>query len=143
MTDFVPFVQAYQFEDLSWDLTPPEGGFVQPGTLDLTAFSSAQHYPNGFIKSGCVLGKITATGLYGPYLDAASDGRTTATGLLRASVPVTHLIGGAARTKMGVAQLVHGVVSVGALPYTVGNAALGGYIDADCQANLPLIYWAA
>jgi hypothetical protein len=143
MTDFVPFVQAYQFEDLSWDLTPPENAFVQSGTLDVSLLTQAQHFANGYLKSGFILGKVTTGGLLGPYLDAAVDGRTKAIGVLRASVPITHLVGGANRTKVGVSFLVHGMVSVSALPYTSGNAAGGGYIDANGQADLPLIYWAA
>lgn len=246
MTDFIPVVQAYQFEDLSWDYTPPEGGFVQNGTLDISKFDATTHYPNGFIKSGCLLGRVTSGGLLGPYsgraaevqtvnLGAASagtitltfdgattgniafnaaasavqtaleglpnvnpgdvtcsggalpatvnvtfggqyagkdvpqmtgtptgltggtitigtstaggtsvvDGRQTAVGVLRVSVPVTHLIGGGNRTKIGVAYLVHGIVSAAALPYTVGSQPLGGYLDAGARADLPLIYWAA
>lgn len=34
------------------------------------------------IKGGTVLGKITASGKYGPYGDALADGRETATGML-------------------------------------------------------------
>jgi hypothetical protein len=143
VTDFVPYTQAYQFEDLSWDLTPPEGGFVQSGTLDITKFDATTMFPNGYLRSGIILGKVTAGGLLGPYLDSAVDGRTTAIGVLRQSVPVTHLIGGANRAKMGVAYLVHGMVSQAALPFTVGAQPLGGYIDANGKVDLPLIYWAA
>lgn len=41
-------------------------------TLDISKFDAETHYPNGFLPSGLPLGKITATGLYGPY-DAAVD----------------------------------------------------------------------
>ncbi|WP_069752965.1 head decoration protein [Streptomyces sp. EN16] len=50
-------------------------------TLDVSKFTAGTHYPDGYIKSGIFLGKITATGLYGPYDDAASDGRQTAVGV--------------------------------------------------------------
>lgn len=144
MTDFV-VTPAFpvSFEDLSWDLTPPEGGFVISGTLDVSLLNAGQHYPNGYLKSGFVAGKVTTGGLFGPYLDSAVDGRTTAVGILRHSVPITRTVGGTNRAKLGVALLVHGYVSVAALPYTSGNAATGGFIDAAGQANLPLIYWAA
>ncbi len=36
-------------------------------TLDKSAFTEAIHYPNGYLPSGTLLGKITATGKYGPY----------------------------------------------------------------------------
>lgn len=51
-------------------------------TLDLSKFTEGTHYPSGYLPSGLVLGKVTATGKYGPYDDAAVDGRATATGLL-------------------------------------------------------------
>jgi len=51
-------------------------------TLDVSKFTAGTHYPNGFIKSGIPLGKVTATGLYGPYDNAATDGRETCVGFL-------------------------------------------------------------
>jgi hypothetical protein len=148
MTDFTVFQQpAVTFEDLSWDLTPPEGGFVFSGTVNIGAFTAGQHFPNGYLPSGAILALAT-TGTYNgylvPYLNAATAGTgDTAVGVLRASVPVTHAYGGTNRVKIGVAYLVHGVVSQARLPFTVGNAAAGGYIDAACKVDLPLIYWAA
>lgn len=41
--------------------------------LDLSLFTAAEHYPNGYIKSGYPLGKVTATGLFGPYQGDSSD----------------------------------------------------------------------
>jgi hypothetical protein len=143
MTDFSVFTQPFQFEDLSWDLTPPESGWVLGGTLDISKFTAAQHYPNGYIPSGCVLGVVTATSLLGPYLDAAVDGTNTAVGILRQSVEVTRFMGGTNRTKIGVSYLIHGLVSVAKLPFTSGNAAAGGYIDANGKADLSKIYFAA
>lgn len=145
MTEFSVTSRAVTFENLEWDYTPPEGGFVQSGTIDVASFSAAQLYPEGYLKSGLILAKSTAggnTGLLIPYLEAGTNGASTAVGVLRASVPITRFTG-VNRTKTGVAYLVHGVVSVSKLPYTVGNAALGGYLDAPARADLPLIYWAA
>lgn len=41
--------------------------------LDMSLFTSAEHYPDGYIKSGYPLGKVTATGLYGPYTGDSTD----------------------------------------------------------------------
>lgn len=57
-------------------------------TLDLNLFTAGTHFPNGFIPSGMSLGKVTATGVYGPYSDAAGDGRTTLVGHLLQDVKV-------------------------------------------------------
>lgn len=145
MTDFVVSPnQAFTFENLEWDLTPPEGSYVMGGTLDVAALNAAQHYPNGYVQSGLILARRTSDNLLVPYLDAsATAGVNTAVGVLRASVPVTRFVGNTNRAKVGVAMLVHGMVSISKLPFTVGNAAAGGYIDAAGQTDLKLIYWAA
>lgn len=141
MTDFaVSPAQAFTFENLEWDYTPQHGGFVLAGTLDVASLTSGQHYANGYVASGLVLAKRTSDGLLVPYLDAsATAGVNVAFGILRASVPVTRLVGGGNRTKIGVAVLRHGIVATNKLPFTVGNAAAGGYLDANGQADLKLI----
>ncbi|RDI65753.1 head decoration protein [Nocardia pseudobrasiliensis] len=57
----------------------------QPGrasvTLDMSKFTAAQ-LAAGSLPSGIVLGKIDATGLYGPYDPAATDGRKVPAGFL-------------------------------------------------------------
>lgn len=141
MTDISVFSRAFQAENRSWDLTPPGGAFDLGGTLSVAAFDATTMYPNGYLPSGTILAKITASGLWGPYLDAAGDGRTAAIGILSASVQMTSLSG--ALVKVGCNAIVHGKVSVAKLPFVVANQPLGGYIDANGQANLPLIYFAA
>jgi hypothetical protein len=114
---------SYQSEDRSW--LASSFGTAEPMsvTLDVSAFTAATHYPNGYIPSGTVLGKITATGLYGPYLDAASDGRQTAVGLLFASTkvpdPATTTI------DVGAAMQVRGDVVEAKLPANSGIDAAG------------------
>ena len=145
MTDFaVSPSQAFTFENLEWDLTPLNGGFVLSGTLDVASLNASQHYANGYVASGLVLAKRTSDNLLVPYLDAsATAGVNQAFGILRASVPITRFVGGGNRTKVGVAVLVHGMVSLSKLPFTSGNAAAGGYIDANGQADLRNVYFAA
>lgn len=41
------------------------------------------------LSAGTVLGKITASGKYGPYDDSAADGRQTAVGILGEDVDAT------------------------------------------------------
>lgn len=69
MTDISVASTAYQVDRRAWLLSPHGTG---PGetlsiTLDVSAFTAGTHYPDGYIPSGTPLGKITATGLYGPY----------------------------------------------------------------------------
>ncbi|WP_109523675.1 MULTISPECIES: head decoration protein [Nocardia] len=58
----------------------------QPGrisvTLDMTKFVAATQAPKGYLPSLLILGKVTATGLYGIHDSTASDGREVAAGFL-------------------------------------------------------------
>lgn len=93
-------------------------------TLDVAKFDQAKHFPAGQILSGTVLGKITASGMYGPYDNAASDGRETAVGHLYDSIAV---VAGAKR--LGAPLLDHGAVVESKLPANHG-------LDASAKADL-------
>lgn len=143
MTDIGVYTTQVQAEDLSWDLSNPGVPYVEGGTLDITLFTAAQHYPNGYIPAGTVLGKKTSGGLLGPYLDSLSNGQETAVGILRGSIQVLQP-NGTAKAKVGCAVLkAFGVVSVARLPFTSTNAAAGGYIDANGKADLTKLHFAA
>lgn len=143
MTNFqLSPTSAFTFENLEWDLTPPDGGFVRGGTLDISAFNAAQHFPEGFIKSGLVLAQRTTDQLLVPYIAGGASGAGTPFGIQRASVPVARY-GSTNRTRIGVGVLAHGVVKVSKLPYTSANAAAGGFLDAAAKTALPLILWEA
>lgn len=141
MTDIGVYTQSFQAEDLSWDLTPPHGGFDQNGVIDVSGFTAAQHYPNGYIPSGTVLAKNGAGDLV-PYLNSAADTTNTAVGILKGSITVLNP-NGTAKSKVGCAYRVHGIVSAGHLPFDSTSAAAGGYIDAAGETDLKLIYFAA
>jgi len=128
MTDISVSKTNYQTEKLSWLLD--RGGWEQESiTLDISAFTAGTHYPNGFIPSGTNLGKITASGLYGPYDNAASDGREVFRGHLGTSTKVPNP---ADTTKdAGAPLLFAGVVKESKLPATVdsaGKADVAGWI---------------
>lgn len=131
MTDISVTKTSHQVENRQW-LASPHGtdpGMTPSVTLSVAAFTEATHYPNGYVPSGTVLGKITASGLYGPYDDAASDGRQTATGILYGSLQVK------GATKVGGAAVEHGRVTQSKLPFQSGT----GSIDAAGKADLKLI----
>lgn len=92
-------------------------------TVDVTKFTQATHYPDGYLKSGIPLGKITTSGLYGPYDDAATDGRTTLVGFLYTGVEVVDHRGRVS-AKVGGSILVHGFIRTDKLPVTVDAAGL-------------------
>lgn len=142
MTDISVLNTSYQVEKRSWLLGPhgTDPGATPSITLDVSAFTAATHYPNGYFLSGIVLGRLTATGLYAPYVDAAVDGTGVAAGFLFSAVKVPNL---ADLTKdVGAALLVHGFVNPAKLP--IANAATGGgFIDTNGRTDLKLIHFSA
>jgi hypothetical protein len=64
-------------EDQSWLGSAHGTNECDPVTLNADLFLAA--FPAGIVPSGVVLGKITATGLYAPYTDAATHGAGTDT----------------------------------------------------------------
>jgi hypothetical protein len=87
-------------------------------TLDTALFTEGTHYipptlaqPRNVFLSGIPLGRITATGLYGPWDPAATDGRATFTGVLLAEVPFTP-----GSSRAGAALFWHGVIAAAHIP---------------------------
>lgn len=98
-----------------------------PITLDTSTFVANTHYPDGYFKSGIPLGKITASGLYGPYDNAAVDGREVLAGLLFTSIDAPD----ANTTDVQGVLFWHGEVVEALLPIAVdaaGKADVAGRI---------------
>ncbi|MFE2912825.1 head decoration protein [Kitasatospora indigofera] len=81
-----PTTETFGQDDQSWLASAHGTSNARTITLDTSAFTAGTHYPSGYFPSGLVLGRITATGLYGPYDDAAVDGRAVAAGFLFCAV---------------------------------------------------------
>lgn len=136
MTDISVQTTGYQVEKRGWLWgTHGTGPGDNPSIiLDFSTFTAGTHYPNGYVPSGTVLGKVTATGAYGPYDSAATDGRQTAAGLLFSSVKAP----ANTATKVGGALFVHGFVDPARLPFQSGT----GSASSAAKTSLNLIYWA-
>lgn len=104
-------------DDPSWLGSAHGTDSTETGTLDVGKFTAGTHYPNGFIPSGTKLGKVSATGLYGPYDNAANDGRETLVGFLIAPREVL-----SSTQKIAAGILTHGKVVEADLPFTVDSA---------------------
>ncbi|WP_029932519.1 head decoration protein [Nocardia otitidiscaviarum] len=137
-TDIGLVTTTYQVDNKQWLLSRHGTDHTPNVTLDISLFTAGTHYPNGYIPSGCVIGKVTATGLFGPYDDAAVDGRETAYGITFAPVTAVRSNGTTA-TKVGTGALVHGVVSESKLPFQAG----AGSVDANGMADLKNIRFEA
>ena len=112
-------------DDPSWLGSAHGLDSTQTITLYVSAFTAGTHYPNGAILSGNPLGKITATGLYGPYTTGAADGTDVLAGFLVGTKQVN------GQTKLVSAILTHGAVREARLPFPVdaaGKADVAGTI---------------
>lgn len=90
-------------------------------TLDVSTFTAGTHYPDGYIKSGIPLGKITASGKYGVYDDTKTDGRQTLVGFLFTGVEVITRRGVTLSSAVG-SMLVHCAIRESKLPVAVDAA---------------------
>lgn len=139
MTNIAVTTTSVQAEDRSWYLgTADDPGFTLSVRIDVSAFTAGTHYPDGYLKSGIPVGKITAqsTGtrlVVGPYDNGASDGREVCLGLLFSSVKVPNL----ADTTVDTA----GAVLVAFAPVKLSKLPIA--LDANGQADLTRLYFVA
>ena len=131
MSDITVHSSSYQVDNREWPIGT-HGFDITPGvTLDISKFTKNTHYPDGYVKSGTPLGKITATGLYGPYNDALADGTEVCAGLLFSFVRAIDGTGTVLAKASG-AIFVHGAVKESKLPIA---------INANGKADLSKIVW--
>lgn len=136
-TDISMQTTSYQVGNRRWLLSEPDVKLNV--TLDVTKFTASTHFPNGYIPSGTVIGKLTTGGLGAPYSDAASDGSQTAYGVTYGDATVVRQDGSTAAT-VGISVVVYDcIISAGKLPFQSG----AGSIDANGKADLAQIRWEA
>lgn len=109
-------------DDPSWLGSEHGTDAPETGTLNVSLFTAETHYPNGVIPSGTPVGKVTATGLYGPYLTSGSDGADVLVGFTVAPRTVESGV-----TRIAVGILTHGRVVESRLPIA---------IDANAKADV-------
>lgn len=133
-------------DDQSWRYGEQVGGTVNV-TLDLTKFNvddetKRNQYITGYgpkaqtiyVKSGLPLGKITETGLYGPYDKDATDGRNAVAGLLESMLTVNVVLSGWELADGDVAAMRYrGDIVKSKLPVVPDTAAVwsGEFFDVD------------
>lgn len=127
---------SYSGSDLSWLKSRKGFDTARSITLDTAVGFLAAHSSTGKIPSGTVLGKITASGKYGPYDNAAADGRQVAAGFLLFDVRVQDAQGNAL-SNPGCALLWEGIVVEASLPLFA--ATIVGEIDATGKTDLSFV----
>lgn len=124
--DLTPTTTSYGADSKEWLGSAHGTTTAEAITLDPALMLAV--FEDGDIPSGVVLGKVTATGRYGPYDDAAVDGRAVARGHLFDGVKV------AAGHNIGAALLWHGQVIEAKLPADHG-------LDANGKGDLKHIHY--
>jgi hypothetical protein len=136
-------VRTHEFsgnEDRTWLKTRKGFDTCRSITLDVSTFLAAHVSAKGAIPSGTVLGKITASGKYGPYDNSATDGRQTAVGFLFNTTIVgkngsdTDL---STAADVGAPLLWEGVVAEASLPAFTGTVL--GEVDANGKTDLTFV----
>ncbi|MCV7434821.1 head decoration protein [Mycolicibacterium bacteremicum] len=128
---------SYQVGNRQWLLSEPDTKLNV--TLDISKFTGGTHFPNGYIPSGTVVGIVTATGLAGPYSNAASDGTETAYGITYGDAKVTQA-NGTNTAKVSISVVVNDcIVSKAKLPFQSG----AGFADANGITDLKNITFVA
>lgn len=112
--------EAYGSDDQSWIDSRAGLNNGKSCTIDLASFTKATHYPDGFLKSGLPLAKITANGHVGLYDNAATDGRGTLWAVLLSGVEVAD----GATSVVGAALLTGRIKAVN-LPVAIDAAGQG------------------
>lgn len=107
--------ETFAADDQTWLGSAHGTSSARSITLDTSAFTAGTHYPDGFFTSGLPLGKITATGKYAPYVDAAVDGTGVLAGFLLSPVKAPALT----TTDVVGALLIHGVIVEANLPVAI------------------------
>lgn len=128
-------VGSWQAENREWLGSRDGTDVTQTITLATATFTAGTHYPNGFIPSGTVLGQITSgqyAGMYGPYDNAASDGRQVAVGFLYSNQKVRS--GG---PNVGAPIHWRGIIKSAKLPFQSGT----GSLDTAGKADLAAKFW--
>lgn len=123
-------------EDRSWLGARLGADVCRSVTLDTSTFVAAHLAAKGAVPSGTVLGRITATGLYGPYDPAATDGREVAAGHLFNTTQLGDGSGTdlATAPNVGAPLFWHGIVKESKLPLFAGTVA--GELDAAARTAL-------
>ena len=119
------FTESWGVDDQSWLGTKLGMDYCRTITIDVSLFN-ALHYPNGYIPSGTVLGKVTANGL-----DVSAGHLFTAVQVKRAGTDFTV-------TKVSAPLFWMGVVRTTKLPTFTGAAAALGVLDANGRTDMAM-----
>jgi hypothetical protein len=118
--------ETFSQDDQRWLVSDHGADTGRTVTLDVSKFTKADHYPDGYLKSGLVIAKFDS-GKYGPYNPALSTGdgsNDNGVGILLEAVQVK-----ANSTAVAGAMVLHCFVDKTKLPVT--DVAKKGSVSVD------------
>lgn len=124
--------ETYGTGDMSWLDSPHGINNARTELLDISAFTEATHYPDGYIPSGTPVAKVG--GMLVPYTSA--EATTTGAGVLAGHVLTDQSIVGA--SDFAVPLLKHGRVVTANVPQ--GTDAFTAPVAAAKRANVTIDY---
>lgn len=130
--DIGPNTTTYAPASYGWLDSADGTQAVKPDTLDLASFVAEDLVADGHIVPGVVCGRITSSGLLGPYDNAATDGRQTAVGFLFEDV---RIVAGKVTGNIPTSLLRKGEVKTNHLPVTSGAGSLDSAGRTDLAAH--------
>lgn len=123
--------ETFAQDDQRWLASQHGADTAQPVTLDVSKFTAATHYPDGFIKSGCVIAESASGTMFEPYNPADTTTTAgTAVGILLSGVPVR-----SGATSVVGALVKHCFVDSSKMPFGTGSSTKGAF-DSAAQADL-------
>lgn len=66
--------ETFSQDDQRWLVSDHGADTGRSVTLDVSKFTKADHYPDGYLKSGIVLAQYGSAGKYGPYDPSVNTG---------------------------------------------------------------------
>ncbi|GAA3750928.1 head decoration protein [Micromonospora maritima] len=110
--DITVRTETFGVEDRSWLASAHGTTATRTITIDPSLFTAGTHFAGGKLRSGTVLARVTATGLYGPYDNTKSNGQEVAAGHLFTSVQLR----ATTDQKAPAALMEHGFIRESRLP---------------------------
>lgn len=119
--DLTVHTDTFSGGDYTWLGSAFATNSTKSATLNASLFTTGTHAPNGYYPSGLPLGKVTSTGLYGPYTPGASNGTQNLAGFLMGDVRLSASAG-----NVQGAVLETGIVNVSKIPIIAVDATAQG-----------------
>lgn len=118
--------EVFATRDGTWEGSPHGMSNNKPVVIDLSTFTKAEHYPDGYLRDGIALALLTGganAGKYGAFTRGGADGLDTMAGALFDNPQAE--VNGVLKTNFVMGAMVqHGKVIVANMPNEAGGTPI-------------------